>query len=419
MAETENTKKEQVTSNAPNMRFASAFLDYANHKRAVPGETMIDRRTGEIVYKRFEDGKRLYFAQENVHLNNYVTQIKCFLAENKRSYVRPRPSICNVCDDTYYMAINTELVDFYFADDAEEQSLLNGGTLQNPYPDEYSIILEQNGMFVQLDGRPRDRATISFLAAKYDIYYKNYTGDDPDALAKKAMYEKPYYQDSQAVLNYTIRYYNSSDEVYAEQTSDGYIRFNELSYIPFEKTSIYPRTEVAYSTIRVNSISTPKLAGGKKLLETESENAMLTRFLDSVDIGAITCNIGCFITPTDQNFKLPNPENTVPILIMGLDEFETELDKVGNVSSATGIYFSINEPDIAQWNDITLWGEIISKVYGYNSSEKTGASTVISDLEKSFGSIEYLHGKFTLDDNDLDGYLIKILGARKTWITKW
>lgn len=421
MADLGNTvlPQDTIESNSPNMRFAAAFLDYAEHKRAVPGEVMMDRRTGETVYKRFDDGKRLYFAQENIHQNNYVTQIKTFLAENKKTYIRPRPAICAVCDDTYYMSVNMDLVDFRFNDDEKNKSLLGGGKLLNPYAREYSIIQEQNGLFVQLTGRPRDRATISLLAAVYDKYYKNYVGTDAAKLKKKALYDQPYYLDSNAVVNYTLRYYRSTGEVFAEQTSDAYVRFNEVSFVPFVKSTIYSRTEVAYTRLIINSISAPKLAEGKALLKESTEGVMFEAFLDNADISVITCNVGCFMTPTDPYFTLPPEENTVPIFLMALDEFENELDKIGNISTATGVMFSVLEPDDTQWSDVNLWGEILADVYGFNDSEKTGASTNLDELEKNFGGIEYHNGGFTIDSADVTDYLIETIADKVVWETKW
>ena len=45
-----------VSSIQPNLRFGTSFLDSSKYRdRAVNGETLMDKRTGEVVFKRKED----------------------------------------------------------------------------------------------------------------------------------------------------------------------------------------------------------------------------------------------------------------------------------------------------------------------------------------------------------------------------
>ena len=46
-----------VNTESPNMRFGYSGLDLTLRKRAVKDEVLIDKRTGEMLYKRKEDGK--------------------------------------------------------------------------------------------------------------------------------------------------------------------------------------------------------------------------------------------------------------------------------------------------------------------------------------------------------------------------
>lgn len=396
-------------SYAPNMRFGTSFLSFENHKKAVNDEVMMDKRTGQLVYKRNTDGKLIYYSQENVHLNNYMRQLKTLIQNHRKSYIRPIASNCDYCDDTFFMSYNIELINFYFNENEEKQRLIDGGILLNPKPTAHSFTQETNGFFINLVGRPRDRALVSFLAAIYDRYYKNYEGTDADALEKKALYDVSGYNLSNAVVNYTVTYYTSTDEVYAKQTSDGYVRINEVSYVPFAYTGIYPRTSVAYAKIQINSISTPKLADAMKLLSsaTLNENLLFNRVLDYDDVAFITCNVSIFTTTTDQSFTVPEETDCTPILVMGHDEFEEELVNAKSGSGgATGITLSVEEPDETEWEDITIWGELLREVYGTGDVDETGAITNLDELEKNFGSIEYHEGKFTTNVNDVDDYYI-------------
>lgn len=404
-----NTKASASKSHAPNMRFGTSFLDFKNHDKAVNDEVLMDKRTGELVYKRNSDGKFVYYTQENVHLNSYMRQLKTIIQTHRRSYIRPIPNNCEFCDDTYFMSYNIELVDFAAAEDAEKKTLIEGAEMLNPNPVAHSFTQETNGFFIELTGRPRDRATISFLTSKYDQYYKNYEGEDEDALAKKAMYKIENYDMSQAVVNYTITYYTSSDEIYARQTTDGYVRINEVSFVPFTYAGIYPRTSVAYAKIQINSISTPKLAGAMDLLKdsTVSEKSLYTRVKDYDDIAFITCNVSIYTTTTDQSFTVPSEDNCTPVLLMGWEEFEEELVNAKTGSESTGILVSVKEPDETGWEDISLWGERIRDVFGSGEEDETGAVTKLDELEKSFGSIAYHYGNFTLNVKDTDDYYVQ------------
>lgn len=403
------TKATADKSHSPNMRFGTSFLSFDNHDKAVNDEVMMDKRTGELVYKRNSDGKLLYYAQENVHLNSYMRQLKTIIQNHRRSYIRPIPNNCDYTDDTFFMSYNVELIDFAAAEDADNKSLIDGGVLLNPNPVAHSFTQETNGFFIELTGRPRDRALISFLTSKYDQYYKNYDGTDDTALAKKDMYKLENYDMSQAVVNYTVTYYTSSDEIYAQNTTDGYVRINEVSYVPFIYSGIYPRTSVAYAKIKINSISTPKLAGAVELLKnsTVSETALYKRVKDYDDIAFMTCNVSIYMTTTDQSFTVPSEENCTPVLLMGWEEFEEELVNAKTGSDSTGILVSVLEPDETGWEDISLWCERLRDVYGSGQEDDTGAVTDINALEKSFGSISYHYGNFTLNVKDTDDYYVE------------
>lgn len=398
-----------TNSYSPNMRFGASFLSFDNHKEAVNDEVLMDKRTGQLVYKRNSDGKLIYYAQENMHLNNYMSQLKTIITNHKRSYIRPIPSNCTHCDDTFFMSYNIETIDFFFDENEEKQKLIDGGILLNPKPTPHSFTQETNGFFVNLTGRPRDRALISFLVSIYDRYYKYYDGDDAESLAKKELYELSGYDMSQAVVNYTVTYYTSTDEVYARQTTDGYVRINEVSFIPFPYAGIYPRTQVAYAKIQINSISTPKLADALNLVNnsTVSEKKLYNRVLDYDDVAFITCNISIFTTTTDQSFTVPETENCTPILVMGWEEFEEELVNAKAGGGSSGILISVEEPDETGWEDITIWAERLRDVYGSGDADETGAVTNLDELERNFGSIEYHDGKLTLDVKDVEDYYVE------------
>lgn len=398
-----------VDSFAPNMRFGSSFLDYAKHKvmEAVNDEVLMDKRTGQLVYKRNDDGKLIYFAQENFHLNTYMRQLKQLMTDYRKIYVKPNSSNCETYRDTYFLSYNIEMIDFEF-DDTLPDTFTGGGKLRNSSNVAHSFVQETNGFFFQLNGRPRDRAILSYLTALYDKTYKNYEGEDEDALGRKKLYELPGYDNSNAVVNYTVSYYDSDDRLIAEDTSDGYVRANEISFVPFIYTGIYPRDRVSYAKFKVNSISTPKLAHAYSLLQTDNERVLMDSLIDSDDLGFISCNVSIYISLTDKNFTTPTPENTVPMLVMGWEEFEEELVRAKSGAGATGIIIDEVEPDPTDWEDIALWGEIIRFVQPDGTEEESSHETDIDSIETSLTATVVTSAILTTDDSDPNNYWVEL-----------
>lgn len=399
-----------VQSNAPNMRFGSSFLNFTQHNtmHAVNDEVMMDKRTGQLVYKRNTDGKLIYYAQENFHLNNYMQQLKTLMTENKRTYIMPTASNCEYCDSTYFMSYNIEMIDFT-PDDRFSDKLIEGGVLKNSYPEPHSFIQETNGFFVQINGRPRDRALLSFMTALYDNYYKNYDGDDPEALALKEYYTIAGYDNSNVVVNYTVTYYDSDDSVVAQDTTDGYARANEISYIPFTYQGIYARSRVTHATLKINSVSTPKLAAAQNLVMTDSQKKLVERITDNDDVAFISCNVSIFICTEDAEFKTPTDDNCIPLLIMGWEEFNEELVRAKVSGGSSGIILDEIEPDPIDWEDITLWMEILRNVATDGTEEETEHATDVDDIENALKDIDYYDGYLTTDKTDTKNFLVELI----------
>lgn len=401
----ENTNSQTVSSYAPNMRFGTSFLSLDHHARAVDDEVLMDKRTGQIVYKRNTDGKLIYYAQENMHLNNYMRQLKTLMTENRKTYIRPSITNCEDCEHVYFISYNIETIDFAFAD-PRKPTFMTGGILENDSPVEHSFVQETNGFFIQLNGRPRDRALLSFMTALYDTYYKNYDGTDPVALERKAMFDLPNYDTSNAVVNYTVRYYDGTGKVVAESTADGYVRANEISYVPFVYEGIYPRSMVAYATIKINSISTPKVASLRDINLTDGQDILFQALFDNVEFAFISCNISIFVCSEDPHFTMPTPSNTISLLVMSWEEFEEELVRAKTGGGSSGIVIDVTEPDPIDWEDITIWAEIIRYVNSDGTETETDHKTNVDDLEHAFESIEYCDGILTPDINAVEDYYV-------------
>lgn len=400
-----------VQSVAPNMRFGTSFLDLKYHKtmHAVNDEALMDKRTGQIVYKRNTDGKLIYYAQENIHLNNYMRQLQTLIRRNRKTYIRPTFSNYEKCDSVYFLSYNIDTIDFEF-DPLYADKLVLGGSLVNPHAAEHSMIQETNGIFIQLNGRPRDRAALSFLTSLYDDYYMNYEGTDVNELAKKSMYEVFGFEDSNAAVNYTVSYYDSLGRLYAQNTSNAYVRVNELSYVPFTYPGIYPRDIVDYATLRINSISLPKIGGvaAADLITTPNKEKAYEALLDNGDFEFISINVSYFLTTEDQKFTMPTEENTVPLLAMGWTEFQRELERAREGAGADGVIIDVLEPDVTDWEYAAIWVELLRFVLEDGTEIETEHENDLDALEKQFGKISYYKTIFTTDKEDLKNIWVEL-----------
>ena len=405
-----------VNVESPNMRFGYSGLDMNFRERAAKDEILIDKRTGEMFYKRKDDGKIVGFNRNLFPVYEYLSEVKS-LTTTYSSYVRPTKNNCTKYADTHFMTTNIDLMDFQFEEDeGAPQSFLTGGVFRNPYAREFSITQEQNGFFVKLVGRDKDQALVAMVNNVYNDKYKNYEGEDAESLLEKSRFNNPMYENSQAVVNYTVTFYSDGD-IYARSEENGYVRINEVSYIPFPIQTIYSRDTVDYATIKINSVSTPKLAKGMNLLEDSPIGVMVDSFKDNADLDLQNLFVSAFITSTDVPFMLSPKENSFPALIMAASEFESEMKRIasgsgssgGSSTTSAGLLIQKNAPDETKWDNTLLWIRPISDIFAAGEVDDYGEAEFFGQLEEFFGSFEKKVGIITDDVTDADNYYIEKL----------
>ena len=398
----------EVQGFSPNMRFGTSFLNAKYKDRAVNDEVMMDKKTGELLWKRNTDGDIVRYNQENMHLSNYIQQMKALLNRWKETAIRPSYDNCAKLNETYFIASNISMLDFKFDESDTTKSVLKGSRLINPHPDAFSVAVEQNGFYINVTSAPRDRALISYLTALYDDTYRYYTGEDEIGVARRNMYGIEGYDHSHAMVHYTISYYTENDEAYNTMESTGFIRLNELTWVPFDKEGIYSRDVVAYAKVRITSIECPKLPiAYNELLIDDTRISMYQRLKEYEDVSFQTLQVSYYLSPTDRKFTMPSAENTKTILFMGWAEYEAELIRAKTSDTEPGIQISVKEPTAVQWQDLGGWIELNRLVMSDGTTESTGSETTIEELEKSLGSVSYHIGKFTENVENVDDYYLK------------
>ena len=245
----------------PDTRFGATFLDILFNEHAAKDEVMLDKESGDLAYKRKGDGRIMWYSQENIPLYTFVSQLRS--RANSYTYYERPDYRSPVYENSYFMSCLLDMKDWVFDKDPDEEegtvhSLLNGDKLNNCFPDAFSVSQDANGFYIQLNVEPKDVALIQLLNARYNAEYINYSGDDEEALKKKELFNEVNYASSPFTLNYTVTWYDLDGNVKDEETADGYLLANEVSYIPYKKTSIYSRDEVNSTKLRINYLSAPK-----------------------------------------------------------------------------------------------------------------------------------------------------------------
>ena len=345
MSET-NLTSEKIT---PNVRFAATFLNTDYHSMAVDDEVLIDKSTGEIVYKRVADGKFLYYDRERFDTNEYVMQLQTMLAN--AAFWLPK-----VGDDvyltTYLMMVQYNLDKFIF-DNTTGSRYEDGGVKKNQYNDSFSISHKSTGFFIKIKTRPRDESVINFITSKYDNYYKNYNGTDADSIQEKALFNNPSYENSNITITFKVNWIKDGNLINSTEYV-GYARANIMSYIEFDSYSVPSVEDVDSVQMQIVSVSLPKMKLGKEIVTGESENIILNKVIDAQEIRLLSCEITTTITETPKSFLMPNDNTTTILLINDMVSLNDSLSRVNSLGSGEQVVLSTEKPANASlWLNIT------------------------------------------------------------------
>ena len=405
--------KPNVETYVPNTRFGATFLDVLLNKRAVNDEVMLDKQAGDLVYKRRDDGRILWYSQENIQLYQFMSQIRS-RSDACVTYAYPNDKT-SVYRDSYFMSCLLDVTDWEF-EKAEGDlpdktySLLKGDKLKNCYPDAFSVSQEATGFFIKLNIAPKDLAYINLLNSRYNAEYEEYVGEDEEKLAKKALYNNFGYAAGQFSLNYTITWYDLNGDVKETETADGYIAANEVCFIPYKRTKVFKRTEVNSAKLTINYLTAPKLVEGNALCTTAVEKKMVNSVKDNTDLSFQTMNFSFFMTATDDNMYLPGWINhSEIILLMSVKEMEDAMDRAAS-SGDGGIVISVNEPDEKTWHNTKLWVELMREFIPPDDVRYTGSPTTIGKIEDELKGIEHVYSKFSMDRNSGNDFYVEVTG---------
>lgn len=407
-----------VSSIQPNLRFGTSFLDSSKYRdRAANGEALMDKRTGEVVLKRKNDGSFIYFDRENLRLDDYIGNIRAITRSNVRFQY---PTEYNTTDvgNTFFETFLLDTQEFVpeienglYCDGIKFRNNL---TLDNYVSEEdtdgnkildqgFSISTKTNGIIVKLVSRPRDTSLIEYAAGIYNNYYKKYSGTDETILNEQEKLKDPTYEKSNVEIGISI----TGDKHFS---TTAYLKLNEWSLILFKDVNGSPLDFSNDSDVRViiNYVRFPKIENVTNIL-SESEKDRYQKLLDSSSANesnpkeriAITHAYVSTFVQNDSYMQLPDYRNSKVLELIGLKPFTDSMRMIGNIASTEGVHISEIEPDEQQRLSVAMWAERIRDVYAKGETvdipENTDHSSKIEDLEKLFGAAESIDGDITLD----------------------
>lgn len=393
----------------PNVRFGATFLNTDYHTMAVNDEVLMDKSTGEIVYKRVKDGKFLYHDRERFNTDEYIMQLQVML--NNAAFWLPTIANSNYLT-TYLMMLQYNL-DKFLLDPTTGSSYEDGGVKKNPYNDSFSISHESTGFFVKIKTRPRDEAVINFTTAKYDNYYKNYNGDDATGIRENALFNNPSYENSNIKITFRVNWIKDGDLI---NTTDyvGYARANITSYVEFDNYTIPSIEDVDSVQLQILSVSLPKFKLGKDIITGQSESIVLNKVIDAQEIRLLSCEITTTITETEKSFLMPSDTATTILLIndmVSLNEYLGRVDSLGG-GNGGGVLLSTSYPSLDEWRTTKLWLERVRDVIAGGETQNVGTSTSFNELEEYFGKPIPTTAGFTVDPTIGYGFYVEQINTK-------
>ena len=254
MATIPDTSVKPTVVVTPDSRFATTFLSTKYRDRAVNGEALMDKSTGELFIKRINDGKIVSFYQNKKMIDDLVLEFR-FMITNNTSFSYPRDT-----ETSYYVSTNYDLV------------AINNESLYNLMTDNISIAGapndinklifkvsgKSNGFFCRNSTRDIDKPIVEFLTNQYNTIFKNYDGSNTTYLAEKAKFNNAKWEDSNAILTYDLLV-NKAGTDYNYNNNIAYIRMNEDSCVLLPEKIYTELGSFDYATVTIKSISYDKI----------------------------------------------------------------------------------------------------------------------------------------------------------------
>lgn len=369
---------QSISSIQPNLRFGTSFLDTKYRDRAARGESLMDKRTGEVVLRRKEDGSFLYFNREAPKIDDFIMQVASLIKSNIE-FTYPSSNNREDISNIQFMTTLTDLQDFVKAP-INGAGWYDGTSYANNADETKSMTMtkEMNGFFLKVMSRPRDSAIIEFLGSIYNNINENKIDGDVE-------------------VNYTVTAYDSNKNERGSITKKVYIPLNKMVLVPFFGS--FTTSGVSFLKLRINSLCLPKIKGALEYA-TNNYNNILSSFLDMSDTSiSLTHMYTSAFVELNSDTVIADSINSRVISSISLSSFENAMDQISNISSAGGIHVSPDIPDELTLSRIEVWAERFREVKnkGETVLVSDNPTTNLEELEYLFGEVESMSTYLSYD----------------------
>lgn len=393
----------------PNARFGTTFLNKKYKKYAVKDEAMVDKVTGEILFRRPDDGKIISFMQNNKYLHDVMIELR-MLQENNLSFKFP------ATEDSWFTSAEYNTFDIM----SREINALSGTSymfdknmvnMKDKF--EFHISVDSNGFIIRPISRDTDRNLIAYYTRLYDSTYERYMGDDTGALIEKEKFKDRSWKYSNCTIQYDITVKGldaSSSNKTQTYTAINNITINESNFIelPIDSFS-FTFTEIHSIVVNITNISFHKIAHiDKKIADTPNFDKTIYNNVKTPDNNVYVENVSIMVYEDNIN-EVPMSENIVNVVLTDGYFTSNYVGKVDKISSTGGFIVSAERPSYGKWTVNNIWAESFRMCRGNGEFEATGSETVWDDLEEFVHSSEGIVSTFSTDSNDPYSFYTKTL----------
>lgn len=346
----------------PDQRFATSALSVKYRDKAVKGEFLTDKTSGEWFIKRPEDGRVVSFAQTHKYVHDILLEMRVVL-NNTPGFLYPP-------EDDYDACFSYKDYDLVTINDDLERSILKYDSHISNAEDStlhqlhFNLSRQTNGFFLRLTSRDVDKPIINWLTNQYNKLLENYEGDDPAYLKEHNKFvniEK--WKDSNATISFNVT--GMKDGVSRTFSYVDYVRINEDMCVKFPETTLANHFPDGYDIghVEITGITYEKIHFMFEHRHELGDEFMegLHRFVyPDKKILVRYCTIGSFINRAEDVEMLGND---FLVCLLDMPYFYRYIMKMSALKESADVILSPFRPSNEDWPTNGIWAEHVRDVY--------------------------------------------------------
>lgn len=378
---------ENIMIAKPDVRYATTFLSNRLRKFSVPGESIMDKATGEIFTRRLEDGRVVSFFQNKKYMYDSMLELKILLADNEE-FQFPDESH----DKAYFVEADYDLMRI---NDDEECDITTGDMIfnldgTNYHRAKFKVSPFATGFMFNLMTRDSDKAAVNWLTHTYDVFAKNYTGSDAAwANERRKFIDNSQWENSNVEVVYNVKLTEkSTGRVVTNRDFSAFMHMNDSHSIQFEEVFInqYFGNPDFDITVEIKKLVYDKLHF--MLSHMSDEQVEEYHKVEYPDTKILT-NYLMVMTFIESDDDLVLNDNEYLVALIDVPYVIRYMEKISKIITVEGNQniLSVRRPSILNWQEGNLWLEEVSDVYAGGLVIKRDSDTNVKEFEKYISTL--------------------------------